>query len=229
MSDFAAAGATLVSLCGRTQNRRAEHPSHAERYRARGCDAATSSCGGFRHSLAEYGSHVAIDERMGVTLLTAYSSSRIKKKKMLFDRLSASRALRTFRITDLEQYRTEERFVDSVSIPLRMKSFCASRASLTLPHCTMILAQSFPRLLDAVYRRANPLVVLMAERPTPWSTMVSLWTTAPLRLRGGIRSTACMRKHRIGILPRCSRGPWRSAAGRRSSIASSCSAHLVKR
>jgi AraC-like DNA-binding protein len=85
---------------------------------------------------------------------------------MLFDRLSASRALRTFRITDLEQYRAADRFVDSESIPLRMKSFSVSRAVLTLPHCTVMLAQSFPRLLDAVYRRANPLIVLMAEPPS---------------------------------------------------------------
>jgi AraC-like DNA-binding protein len=88
-----------------------------------------------------------------------------KKKKMLFDRLSASPALRTLNITDLEQYRVTERFVDSESIPLRITSFSVSRAVLTLPHCTVMLAQSFPRLLDAVYRRANPLVVLMAEKP----------------------------------------------------------------
>ena len=112
---------------------------------------------------------------MGITLATVHprwgGSKRksalggSKKKKMLFDRLSASPALRTFNITDLEQYRATEKFVDSESIPLRMTSFSVSRAVLTLPHCTVMLAQSFPRLLDAVYRRANPLVVLMAEKP----------------------------------------------------------------
>jgi AraC-like DNA-binding protein len=84
---------------------------------------------------------------------------------MLIDRLSTPSSLRIVRMTDLDQYWATERFVDSESIPLRLKSFSVSRMILTLPHCTVMRAQSFPRIVDATYRRANPLVVVMAEPP----------------------------------------------------------------
>jgi AraC family ethanolamine operon transcriptional activator len=81
---------------------------------------------------------------------------------MLFDQLSASSVLRICKFTGLEQLRAAQRFADTESIPLRMKSFAASRAILTLPGSTVVLFESFPRISDAVYKQANPVIMLPA-------------------------------------------------------------------
>lgn len=84
---------------------------------------------------------------------------------MLFHQLSTSALLRIVEFNDLEQFSAAERFVDSQSIPLRMKAFFAARATLTLPRSTVVLLGSFPRILDAVYDGDDSIVVLAAEPP----------------------------------------------------------------
>jgi AraC family ethanolamine operon transcriptional activator len=82
---------------------------------------------------------------------------------MLIDELSASRLLRISKFSELERFRAAERFVAAESIPLRVKSFSATRATLVLPRVTVALLGSFPRILDAVHEAPDAVITLLAE------------------------------------------------------------------
>lgn len=71
-----------------------------------------------------------------------------------------------FKFVELEQYRAAERLADAESIPLRMKSFSASCATLTLPGAKVALHQTFPRILDTVCNQADPIVIVPAAPVT---------------------------------------------------------------
>jgi AraC family ethanolamine operon transcriptional activator len=83
----------------------------------------------------------------------------------MLDQLSASRILRIARFSGLEQLAADERFVAAESIPLRIKSFSAARATLPLPRVTLVLHGSFPRILDGVYDGDRAIITLLAAAP----------------------------------------------------------------
>lgn len=82
---------------------------------------------------------------------------------MLVDELSASRFLRILKFSELEQFRAAERFVAAESIPLRIKSFSATRATLALPRVSVALLGTFPRILDGVHEGDDTIITLLAE------------------------------------------------------------------
>src|SRR5204863_8672993 len=82
---------------------------------------------------------------------------------MLFDELSASRVLRISGFTDLERFRAGERFVAAESIPLRIKSFSAARATLSLPRVSVALLGSFPRILDGLHDGPDAIITPLAQ------------------------------------------------------------------
>src|SRR5262245_58650643 len=82
---------------------------------------------------------------------------------MLVDKLSASRFLRILKFSELEQVLAAEKFVAAERLPLRIKSFAAARATLTLPRVSLALVGTFPRILDGFHESDDAIVTLLAE------------------------------------------------------------------
>lgn len=79
---------------------------------------------------------------------------------MFFDALAPSSALQLIRFADVDAFRPAESLEDSRSIPLDVANFAAARAIVNLPACRIIVARSFARILDTVYRAPGGMVIL---------------------------------------------------------------------
>ncbi|QQO17631.1 AraC family transcriptional regulator [Bradyrhizobium diazoefficiens] len=79
---------------------------------------------------------------------------------MLFDALAPSSALQLVRFADVDAFRPAESMEDARSIPLDVVNFAAARAVVNLPGCRIIVARSFARILDTVYRAPGGMVIL---------------------------------------------------------------------
>lgn len=76
----------------------------------------------------------------------------------LLDQLADSAALKVNRSADFDQFRSIERLADARSIPLGLKGFVASFATVALKSCTIYLQLTFPRILQATYRTGGAMV-----------------------------------------------------------------------
>ena len=79
---------------------------------------------------------------------------------MFFDALASSSALQLVRFADVDAFRPAESMEDARSIPLDIANFAAARAIVSLPGCRIIVARSFARILDTVYRAPGGMVIL---------------------------------------------------------------------
>ena len=79
---------------------------------------------------------------------------------MFFDALAPSSALQLIRFADVDAFRPAESLEDARSIPLDVANFAAARAIVNLPGCRIIVAKSFARILDSVYRAPGGMVIL---------------------------------------------------------------------
>lgn len=79
---------------------------------------------------------------------------------MFFDALAPSSALQLVRFADVDAFRPAESLEDARSIPLDVVNFAAARAVVNLPGCRIIVARSFARILDTVYRAPGGMVIL---------------------------------------------------------------------
>ncbi len=79
---------------------------------------------------------------------------------MFFDALAPSSALQLIRFADVDAFRPAESMEDARSIPLDVANFAAARAVVNLPACRIIVARSFARILDTVYRAPGGMVIL---------------------------------------------------------------------
>lgn len=79
---------------------------------------------------------------------------------MFFDALAPSSALQLVRFADVDAFRPAESMEDARSIPLDVVNFAAARAVVNLPGCRIIVARSFARILDTVYRAPGGMVIL---------------------------------------------------------------------
>lgn len=76
----------------------------------------------------------------------------------MLDQLADSAVLRVNRTADFDQFRSIERLGDARSIPLELRSFVASFATVALKSCTIYLQLTFPRILQATYRTGGAIV-----------------------------------------------------------------------
>ena len=67
---------------------------------------------------------------------------------MWFEKLRASAAMSLESYVDLDHFRESERYAQAESMPLSVKDFCAMRARLALPSCTLSLVRTFPRIIN---------------------------------------------------------------------------------
>ena len=79
---------------------------------------------------------------------------------MFFDALASSSALQLISFADVDAFRPAESMEDARSIPLDVTNFAAARAVVNLPACRIIVARSFARILDTVYRAPGGMVIL---------------------------------------------------------------------
>ena len=79
---------------------------------------------------------------------------------MFFDALAPSSALQLVSFADVDAFRPAESLEDARSIPLDVTNFAAARAVVNLPACRIIVARSFARILDTVYRAPGGMVIL---------------------------------------------------------------------
>ena len=78
----------------------------------------------------------------------------------MLDSLAPSSALQLIRFADVDAFRPAESLEDARSIPLDVTNFAAARAVVNLPACRIIVARSFARILDTVYRAPGGMVIL---------------------------------------------------------------------
>ena len=104
---------------------------------------------------------------------------------MFFDALAPSSALQLTRFTDVDSFRPAESLEDARSIPLDIANFAAARAIVNLPGCRIIVAKSFARILDSVYRAPGGMVILpMTDDLRASSSGVDLDSRFFIALRG---------------------------------------------
>ena len=78
----------------------------------------------------------------------------------MLDSLAPSSSLQLIRFADVDAFRPAESLEDARSIPLDVANFAAARAVVNLPACRIIVARSFARILDTVYRAPGGMVIL---------------------------------------------------------------------
>ena len=78
----------------------------------------------------------------------------------MLDSLAPSSSLQLIRFADVDAFRPAESLEDARSIPLDVTNFAAARAVVNLPACRIIVARSFARILDTVYRAPGGMVIL---------------------------------------------------------------------
>ncbi|MGY8711025.1 helix-turn-helix domain-containing protein [Bradyrhizobium sp. 18BD] len=104
---------------------------------------------------------------------------------MFFDALAPSSALQLVRFADIDAFRPAEHLEDSRSIPLDVANFAAARVIVNLPGCRIIVARSFARILDTVYRAPGGMVILpMTDDLQASSSGIELDSRFYVALRG---------------------------------------------
>src|ERR1700759_2927752 len=103
---------------------------------------------------------------------------------MFFDALAPSSALQLTRFTDVDAFRPAESLEDARSIPLDVANFAAARAIVNLPACRIILARSFARILDTVYRAPGGMILPMTDDLRASSSGMDLDSRFFMALRG---------------------------------------------
>lgn len=81
----------------------------------------------------------------------------------LLDQLVDSTALKINRSVDFDHFRGIERVGDVRSIPLDLKGFAASFATVALKSCAIHLQQTFPRILQGTYRSSGAIVAFAMD------------------------------------------------------------------
>lgn len=81
----------------------------------------------------------------------------------LLDQLVDSTALKINRSADFDHFRGIERVGDVRSIPLDLKGFAASFATVALKSCAIHLQQTFPRILQGTYRSSGAIVAFAMD------------------------------------------------------------------
>jgi AraC family ethanolamine operon transcriptional activator len=85
------------------------------------------------------------------------------RRVSLLDELVESDFVKISRSPDFDHFRRIEGLGDASSIPLGVRDFAASFASLRLKSCTIYLQQTFPRILQVQYSTTGAIVALMMD------------------------------------------------------------------
>ena len=81
----------------------------------------------------------------------------------LLDELVESDFVKISRSPDFDHFRRIEGLGDASSIPLGVRNFAASFASLRLKSCTIYLQRTFPRILQVQYSTTGAIIALMMD------------------------------------------------------------------
>jgi len=81
-------------------------------------------------------------------------------QNMLFRTLRATRTVSLENYSDIDQFHESERYAHAESIPLSVKNFNVSRASIVLPSCTLSLVRTFPRIVNGYDLSDRMLIVV---------------------------------------------------------------------
>lgn len=83
---------------------------------------------------------------------------------MLFQNLLPSASLTVEHFADIDQFHAADLVGNARNLPLRPKEFSASRASLALPSCQLMLIRSFARILDSSFHTSGAFVIVPLGR-----------------------------------------------------------------